>query len=540
MDNILIEGDNYRALQILNYTHNEKIDVIYIDPPYNTGNKFIYNDKIVGDDDAFKHSKWLSFMSKRLLLAKKLLCKKGLIIIHIDEHEQAHLHILMNSIFNEKNFLGTIVWDKKNPKGDSRGISYKHEQIVIFAKNKEEFFKINELKTPKENALEILKKAEYLLSMHNKETYPDDLKKICQKYKIQLKCIHQYKQKMTLEQIRVDFKNWMKNTDFSGGEKAYDKIDDSGRVYRLVSMAWPNKKKAADEYFTPLIHPKTKKSCPVPQRGWRYSLDSMSKLLGKNLIAFGKDESTQPQRIYYLDENMTENIHSIIRYGKSDDPLLRDLNLVFENPKPVEHVKNILQGLTNKNSIILDFFAGSGTTGHAVMELNKEDKGNRRFMLCTNNESNICTDVCYPRLKKIINGYETHNGKKINGLGSKLHYFKINDKIKPNKVDKRKITNQIAEILCVKEICFDLKIKENNEYRIYKNEQNGNHFGIIYTYLGISKYLKAVKSIKCDTMPTYIFSHDCIVSSKLKNSKVIRTIPVPGPLLNLWNRGFRQ
>ena len=143
---ILIEGDNYHALSVMNYTHAKSIDVIYIDPPYNTGkNDFKYNDKFVDKEDGFRHSKWLSFMSKRLRLAKNLLNNTGVIIIHIDEDEFDSLNILMESdIFLEKNNLGTIVWNKKNPKGDAKGVSTMHEYVFCYAKNKEAFLKLKD------------------------------------------------------------------------------------------------------------------------------------------------------------------------------------------------------------------------------------------------------------------------------------------------------------------------------------------------------------------------------------------------------------
>ena len=125
--NILIEGDNYHALSVLNYTHQGKIDVIYIDPPYNTGNKdFKYNDCWVDEEDSYKHSKWLSFMSKRLRLAKHLLKSEGVLITHIDEHENSALELLLDDIYGEENRLGTIVWDKRNPKGDARSVATQH------------------------------------------------------------------------------------------------------------------------------------------------------------------------------------------------------------------------------------------------------------------------------------------------------------------------------------------------------------------------------------------------------------------------------
>ena len=135
--NVLIEGDNYHALSVLNYTHNRKIDVIYIDPPYNTGKEFTYNDKIVDKEDSYKHSKWLSFMNKRLQLAKKILSRKGVIFISVDDHEQAQLKILCNDVFDEKNFIANIVWQKKfSPQNDAKYFSDMHDFILVYARKK--------------------------------------------------------------------------------------------------------------------------------------------------------------------------------------------------------------------------------------------------------------------------------------------------------------------------------------------------------------------------------------------------------------------
>ena len=201
--NILIEGDNYHALSVLNYTHESKIDLIIIDPPYNTGkNDFRYKDRwdegFVKKDDGYRHSKWLNFMNKRLLLAKNLLSKKGIILIHIDENEQVNLQLLMNGIFHEDNFLGTIIWNKKNPKGDSKGISSQHEFIIAFARNRNILLENMKLYRQKQNSKTILKKAKQLLSNLDKIDYPADLKKIFSKYDIDFDIISNHLQKKSL------------------------------------------------------------------------------------------------------------------------------------------------------------------------------------------------------------------------------------------------------------------------------------------------------------------------------------------------------
>ena len=402
--NIFIEGENMEVLKVLQKSYFGKVKMIYIDPPYNTGNdSFIYPDKFsetkeeymkrIGDKDAegymtregmFRknsrengqyHSNWLNMMMPRLYLAKSLLREDGVILINMDEHEITNLQYLMNEIFGEDNDLGTIVWDKRNPKGDATGIAYQHEYIVVFSKNIDALKEKCQIVRPKKNAEKILAKANE---------------------------IYQLKHKKTLEEINVEFQNWIKTQkDLSGGEAAYNRIDENGDVYRLVSMAWPNKKKAPDEYFIPLKHPITNKDCPVPARGWRNPPQTMNELLEKGQIIFGADETTQPQRKYLLKENLDENIPSLIYYGGSDVDMLEELGIPFDTPKVVNIIKEHIQSFTERDSIILDFFAGSGTTAHAIMQLNKEDGSNRKF---------ICVqlpELCDPKSEAYKAGYST-------------------------------------------------------------------------------------------------------------------------------------
>ena len=379
-ENLYIEGDNLEVLKLLQETYLGKIKMIYIDPPYNTGNDFVYNDDFSQDADDYMsnsgqtdeegnrlvantesngrfHTDWLNMMYPRLKLARDLLSDDGVIFINMDENEITNLQKICNEIFGEHNDLGTIVWDKRNPKGDSRGISYQHENILVYAKDLVLFTSKCKLQRPKKNAKMMLEKAEKLFS------------KISKNY--------------SLEQCNNDFNEWIKSkkTELSGGEAAYNKIDEDGNVYRPVSMAWPNKKKAPDEYFKPLIHPVTNKPCPVPERGWRNPPKTMTELLEKKQILFGKDETTQPNRKYLLKENMFENIPSLIYYGGSDTDMLSEMKIPFDTPKVVDICKEHIQSLTNTDSIILDFFSGSATTAHAVMQLNAEDGGNRKFIM---------------------------------------------------------------------------------------------------------------------------------------------------------------
>lgn len=374
--NIFIEGDNLDALKLLQENYLGKIKMVYIDPPYNTGNDFVYNDDFVDEVSEFFlrsnqvdregnrltanpetsgrfHSDWLSMMYSRLKLSRNLLRDDGLIVIHIDENEYPNLEKLLAEIYGEKNNLGTIVWDKRNPKGDATGVAQQHELICIYCKDREFFKTTCEFQRPKENAGKMLAKAKQILSKEGGVT----------------------------EKARKEYKDWVNQQDLTGGEKAYNQIDDNGDVFRPVSMAWPNKKKAPEEYFIPLIHPVTGRECPVPERGWRNPPATMQELLKSGLIIFGPDEKTQPTRKYRLNDNLFENIPSLLYYGGSDDALLADLKIPFDTPKPVQVAKRLIQSICKNDDILIDFFAGSCTAAHALMLLNAEDGANRRFIM---------------------------------------------------------------------------------------------------------------------------------------------------------------
>lgn len=380
-ENLYIEGDNLDVLKLLRETYLGRVKVIYIDPPYNTSSDFIYNDDFSEDAESFLsrdgqfdelgnrlvknpdtngrfHTDWLNMIYPRLRIARDLLSDDGVVIINMDEHEITNLQKLCIEVFGASNDLGTIIWDKRNPKGDAKGVSYQHEYIILFAKNKSAFLESCRMMRPKKNAEMMLKKAEQFF------------RKVSSTY--------------TLEQANSDFQAWITSQNgLSGGEAAYKYIDVNGDVFRTVSMAWPNNKKAPDDYCIPLIHPITGKPCPMPAKGWRNPSSTMRDLLAAGLIIFGKDETKQPERKYLLRENMFENIPSVLYYGGSDTDMLADLGIPFDTPKVVSVVKEHLQSFTGDGDIVMDFFSGSATTAHAVMQLNAEDTNGakRRFIM---------------------------------------------------------------------------------------------------------------------------------------------------------------
>lgn len=367
--NLYIEGDNLEVLKLLRKSYSGKVKMIYIDPPYNTGKEFVYPDDYQCGIGQYKklteqegmlpgnvesngrfHTLWLNMMYPRLMLARDLLCEDGIIFISIDEHEIHNLAEICTDIFGQSNYLNEIVWDKRNPKGEACGLSQQHEYIVACTKNKGKLAERDYFYRKKEHAAQMLAKAEACLSSAKGNTH----------------------------QAEKLYQAWLKTkeNEFSGGEMAYKFIDENGNVYQPVSMAWPNIKKAPDDYYRPVLHPITQKPCPVPAKGWRFPSSTMNELLLRGEILFGKDETTQPRRKYLLKENMLEAVPSMFYYGGSEDAV----GLPFDNPKPTYLIQRLLE-CTSKDDLILDFFSGSATAAHSVMKLNAEDGGNRRFIM---------------------------------------------------------------------------------------------------------------------------------------------------------------
>ena len=402
-------------------------DSVFIDPPYNTGNDFIYADDFRMKSEEWKvesgewseegdrlfkntdsngrfHSDWCSMIYPRLMLARNLLADDGAIFIHIDENEVYSMSMICQEIFGQSNELGTIIWDKRNPKGVVVGIAYQHESILVYCKNISAFAGVPFLKK-KENAEAMIKKVEQLI----------------QKYG----CVN--------DSVREEYKQYIKKnkSTFTGGESAYSLIDENGHIYQPVSMAAPDKPETRSH--RPLIHPITGKPCPVPEKGWRFTDKKMDELISINKIDYGEDETTQPRQKYYLKENMEEAVSSLLYFGGSDDAM----GLPFDNPKPVYVAKKLISTLCkNENDIILDFFSGSATTAHAVMQLNAEDGGHRKFIMVQLPEKcdekseaykagykNIC-EIGKERIRrageKILKEQLANNNSTLNSPNSKL------------------------------------------------------------------------------------------------------------------------
>lgn len=367
--NLIIEGDNFDALRFLRMTYAGKVKCIYIDPPYNTGNRdFIYNDRFIDKEDAYKHSKWLEFMYRRLELAKELLAEDGVIFVSIDDNEVFNLGLLMNRVFGEVNHVATCVWQKRYSRESTSAIGDVHEYLMVYAINPSVFKSYR-------NLLDLDEK--------NKKAYNNP------------------------------------NNDPRG---PWQSISFTGAGFR------PNQ-------MYEIIAPNGNRHVPPEGRHWAMIEAEYRKLESKGRIWWGKDGNGVPRVIRYLSEvdglvPWTWWPHEEVGHtdeARKEIQSIFGTQTAFDTPKPVRLIERILRIATKPGDLILDFFAGSGTTAHAVLKLNREDGGNRRFILVSNTEAtadapdkNLCRDVCAERVRRVITGYYNKKSEWVEGLGGDL------------------------------------------------------------------------------------------------------------------------
>ncbi len=323
--NFILEGDNLASLKLLEKTHRGKIDVIYIDPPYNTGKEFVYNDDIVDSVDLFKHSKWLSFMNTRLKIARNILSDKGVIFLSIDDNEHSQLKLLADSIFSENNFVADFCVIRAEGGGLAKQVIKGHDYCLVYAKNISLFTPLAKQKDVRGKIVEHKGK----------------------KYWIQ--------------------EDWLRKEFGKYGNCHYEEL------LQYKGQAFKEEIDKGIEQGEYVLIPKSN---------------------GMHIIGKLRLLETDSSKFYSILKHLNKN-------GVNE---LKELEINFDYPKPISLIEELVGGATffNKNATVLDFFAGSGTTGHAVMKLNAEDGGNRKFILCTNNENNICRDVTYERIKRVM------------------------------------------------------------------------------------------------------------------------------------------
>ncbi len=491
---ILIEGDNYHSLSVLNFTHKNKIDIIYIDPPYNTGNEgWIYNDRIIDKEDGYSHSKWLSFMEKRLRLAKPLLKDSGVIFVSIDDNEFAQTKLLLDDIFGEHNFISNITVRKTGQQQNTgKNIASVTEYILVYAKN-----------------------------LYDSNGKKRDL--------------------FTREAIEN-----------RKGIDAYNKSDDQG-IYTTL----PLKHSTNGTHAFSVIAPNGEE---VSSTCWLVTREKFEGLEKVDMLYWSSNNF--PRYKKYL-ESHTGVLRNSYIDGFYNEKAKIDLNKmfgypVFDFPKSVDLIKHIIEHMPNKKSIVLDFFAGTGTTGHAVLELNNEDGGDRQFILCTNDENEICTSVCHPRLSKVIHGYTKPNSEKVKGIPANLRYYKCDDNCfvtVSGSMDTMKAGfNRDAgtPMVCIAEGVYDqIDMETENAEVIYRIFNHGdNYLGIFYDTIneeGMTRFANKLRSYEGKKI-VYVFTYDDVITEEileddyheLNEIEGLEVKALPVDIINTYKRIFRK
>lgn len=385
-ENLYIEGDNLEVLKLLQETYLGKIKMIYIDPPYNTGNDFVYEDDFAQSTDEYLensgqfdedgnrlvknldsngrfHTDWLNMIYPRLKLSKDLLADDGVIFISADDNEIENLKKMCDEIFGRSCFVDCITWNKRVPKNDNKGIGNIHEYILVYNKSSLSSRQFTMLKDGLQEIYGLL----------------ETLKK----------------RKTPIEEAEKELRNLYSKKGYDRGITLYNNLDDNYEPWGKINMSWPNAETFGPRYD--VIHPATNKPTKVPDRGWRWNETTFSSQLDYTNVKkrfdgsyvcgniwFASDENTQPSSIKYLKDVSRMLLRSIISL-KSDGGIevekIFDGKSFFSYPKPVSLLRLLLNSIEEKEDYILDFFSGSATTAHAVMKLNAEDGGHRKFIM---------------------------------------------------------------------------------------------------------------------------------------------------------------
>ena len=467
-NHILIEGDNLEALTTLSYTHSGKIDVIYIDPPYNTGNKdFVYNDSFVDKENRYRHSLWLSFMRKRLVLAKRLLKEKGFIFISIDDNEEAQLKLLCDEIFGEKNcrnVINTRRLDKNLSqqfiKKGIKSLAVGCEYILVYSVTEEANFYPIMRESSDER-----KDYGYWKGFWNAADRPTMRYELCgfKPTSGQWK----WKKEKALEAVK-NYEDFLKTQEENLTLTLEDYWKQTGKCLKFIRRRYENTK-------------------------------------GKNM---GVEHWVEPSEGILRTSNWTDII-------TTETALNMQLN--FSSPKSIKLIKEVLRFSNESNDItILDFFAGSGTTLHATMQLNAEDGGHRQCILVTNNENGICENVTYERNRRVIQGYTTPKGEDVPGLTrNNLRYYKTKfvprDKSPKN---LRRLMELSTDMLCIHydtyiEKTFAGKRINNKIARYFESNDGSKRILVIYLDEAIQAMVELIKreaTMKKAKLMVYVFS----------------------------------
>lgn len=505
--NIIIEGDNYHSLYTLSFTHKKSIDVIYIDPPYNTGKKkeWKYNDSWVDENDKYRHSKWLSFMSKRLRIAKNLLTSDGIIFISVDENEVAQLKLLCDSIFGERNYIAILPRITKKAGKTTNVVANNNDFVLAYCRNKGREF----------NTLEFVDK---------QYKYEDEFIESRGKYKLS-----QTLDYSTIQySVSLDYEIELEGETFRPGGVSHNEMINRQKRNPSSDFCWRWSKDLYDFGLKNgfVVVKRTKKGARIYTKTYKNARISKNKE-GVYFV----EQTGRTKNASTLD--LLDNQYSNDNAKKEIDKLFGEK--VFEYTKPTALINRLVFLASKKNSIVLDFFAGSGTTGHAVLRLNKEDGGNRKFILCTNNENNICTEVTYPRIKKVIEGYSN-----VEGIPANLKYYtQTFVPVVTSDNDKRELVNRSTGILCVAEDCFEkVRMRDNlADFSIFKSDNK--QLAIIYDEDSITDCIDYLNEhVSEQKTIIYVFSYDHTYDAEDFEGLNVKFLvkPIPEVIINVYRK----
>jgi len=384
-DGVLVHGENFQALNLLMERYREQVKCIYIDPPYNTGgDDFVYKDN-------YQHSSWLAMVFDRLTQAQGMLEPTGALFLSIDENEHTNASNVLNAVFGESNRVGDVIW-KNSSKNDQSFVSIQHEYIIGVVKDKTA--SEGAWRERKEGVEEILAAFESFRKKWGNNWHA-----------IHREALKWYKQ--------------FPDSNSIADSKHYSWMDEHG-VYFPADISGPN----FGQYIYNVVHPVTRKYCKAPASGWRYPEETMSIRIRENLIHFGPDETTVPNNKTYLQDTQYQSFTSVkYRDGRVGSNLLKNIlgGKLFQNPKDVDVTARLIRATGSFGVVICDFFAGSGTTAHAVISLNREDGGRRKYLLVEMGE--YFDTVLKPRVQKVVYSRDWKDGKPVSRQGSS-HMFK--------------------------------------------------------------------------------------------------------------------
>ena len=491
-NHVLIQGDNYHALKVLAYTHERSVDVVYIDPPYNTGKgDFVYNDRIVDKEDGYRHSKWLSFMAKRLRLARALLKPDGVVFISIDDNEQAPLTLLCDAIFGEENRVGPFIKKIAGGKNDSKFIKVAHEYLLCYSA--------------------ATGAADRLLG----RSWSSE------------------------KRVSQSLRKWGDNDRRQDRPNLYFPVYVEESLGQIALESFPG----ATELFP--VRPDGSEGC------WRWSQkkirDERARLVLKRKKNGALDvhvvEDEGVSKVSPWDSVIDENTGP---GGSALREILGDA-AAFSYPKNPDFLKWVVSRHPSKSAVVLDFFSGSGTTAQAVMQLNEEDGGARQCILVTNDEGEfkddsgavlpggICTHVTHPRLKKVIEGYTTPKGKEVAGLGENLEFFETSFVPLPQSRNQlQSFVRYSASLLQLKAGCFTT-VEQTLQWSLHTDGKK--HLFVLFDDCAVEDALQRLQSV-AGPVVVYVFAYDSDDDSAeiLSQRHNVTVQEVPQPLLDLFFR----